>query len=446
MLRLRTIYEVLFCMDIFCDANVIYEAGDKARKSSKWKYSTQLFRSEQLIETAHIKRAMEDGTYQPDRGNRFLINERGKARFITSSTMVDKTVYHILSDDVLKKATKPFIIWENTASQKGKGVSMFRKQLVNALHHYYNVYHTNKGWFLQTDDSGYYHNMHHKVVKQQLSEFIDRYRFPEGTGETAKMIIRKMLKNFALDVSRFSDEEIQKMYHSKINPMMNVGVPKEYLTGEKFLEKGVDIGTQPSQDIGITHPYRIDSYAKSVSGADDYGRYTDDGWAISPSKEILELLLSAIREMSSEIGLILNEHKTRIIPLDKPFRILQIQYTLMDNGRVVQKISPKNVTRERRRLKAYKRLLDKGRMNLTEIEDNFKSWLGQNYKFMSRKQINNLFQLYHQLFGKEITWKKKHSRLRWLMEQSLKDLKSPAQTTFQRPRSTLQSLPVTALL
>lgn len=53
--------------------------------------------------------------------------------FITSSDMVDKTVYHTLSDDVLGPALKPYIIQENTASQKGKGVAMFRRQLENDL-------------------------------------------------------------------------------------------------------------------------------------------------------------------------------------------------------------------------------------------------------------------------------------------------------------------------
>lgn len=406
-------------MDIFQDANVIYDACDKARQQSKWKQSTQKFRSEQLIETANLKEEFESGKYDPDTGNRFPIKERGKLRYITSNTQKDKAVYHILSDDVLQKAIKPYITWENTASQKGKGVALFRQQLVDALHHYYNVHKTNKGWLLKADFSGYYPNMRHKNVKAQLFEFVDGYEFPDGTPDTAKVVITKMLHKFAADVSRFSDKEIDDMMQGKADPMLNVHVPKALLTGEKYLEKGVDIGTQPSQDIGIIFPYRIDIYAKSASGVEDYGRYTDDIWAISPSKEILELLLDAIKEMSKTLGLILNEKKTAIVPLDKPFRILQIQYTLTDTGRVIQKINPKTVTRERHRLKAYKRQLDKGIMTIGDIEEATKSWIGQNYKVMSRQQIENVLRLYYELFRRKLTWKKKHTRLRWLMEQSL---------------------------
>lgn len=88
----------------------------------------------------------------------------------------------------------------------------------------------------------------------------------------------------------------------------------------------MDIGTQPSQDIGIIHPYKIDNCAKIVFSIEGYGRYTDDIRAISESKERLENLLEAIKKLADEIGLILNMRKTRIARIDKPFRILQIQY------------------------------------------------------------------------------------------------------------------------
>lgn len=184
----------------------------------------------------------------------------------------------------------------------------------------------------------------------------------------------------------------------------------------------MDIGTQPSQDIGIIHPYKIDNCAKIVFSIEGYGRYTDDIRAISESKEQLENLLEAIKKLADEIGLILNMRKTRIARIDKPFRILQIQYWLTDTGRVVKKINPKSVTRERKKLKAYKRQLDLGKIDFATVENSFKSWIASNYKIMSRLQIDNMFKLYYSLFGRRITWKKKHSRLRWLMEQALKDL------------------------
>ncbi len=303
-----------------------------------------------------------------------------------------------------------------------KGVAMFRRQLENDLRRYYRVHGTNKGYILLTDFSGYYPNMNHDICKKQLSEFLDKSKLDAETITTAKFIIDGLFKTFETDVSRFSDDEIEKMYYTKIDPMMNCGVDPKLLTGEKMLRKGVDIGTQPSQDIGIIHPYKIDNCAKIVFSIEGYGRYTDDIRAISESKERLENLLEAIKKLADEIGLILNMRKTRIARIDKPFRILQIQYWLTDTGRVVKKINPKSVTRERKKLKAYKRQLDLGKIDFATVENSFKSWIASNYKIMSRLQIDNMFKLYYSLFGRRITWKKKHSRLRWLMEQALKDL------------------------
>ena len=94
---------------------------------------------------------------------------------------------------------------------------------------------------------------------------------------------------------------------------------------------------------------------------------------------------------------------------------------MTETGRVIRKINPKSITRERRKLKAYKRLLDAKKITYEEIENIFKSWLGGNYKRMSHRQIYNMTDLYIRLFRRRPRWHKGHSRLRWLMEHSLAD-------------------------
>ena len=92
-----------------------------------------------------------------------------------------------------------------------------------------------------------------------MDGFLDKSGLQADEILTAKQLLRKILKTFELDVSRFSDQEIAELYERKVDPMMNVGVDPRLLTGEKVLPKGVDIGSQPSQDIGIIYPYRIDN-------------------------------------------------------------------------------------------------------------------------------------------------------------------------------------------
>ena len=94
-----------FYMTVYFDANNIYDAGTKAMQSSKFKHGTQLFEMNHLLTTAHIRRGFITGDYKPDPGNKFPINERGHPRYITSNTMVDKTVNHLLCDMGLSDKT-----------------------------------------------------------------------------------------------------------------------------------------------------------------------------------------------------------------------------------------------------------------------------------------------------------------------------------------------------
>lgn len=88
------------------------------------------------------------------------------------------------------------------------------------------------------------------------------------------------------------------------------------------------------------------------------------------------------------------------------YQFLQNKYTLTETGKVVMRVNPKTVTRERRRLKAYRRLLDRGVMSYQDIENAFKSWLGNYVKIMSKQQRKNILALYKNLFnGRILTWK-----------------------------------------
>ena len=416
------------------DANRIYDAGTKAMTGSRFKYKTQLYEMTQLLQTAKLQDELMHGAYRPGPGQKFPINERGHSRYITSNIMRDKTVNHLLCDEVITPSIQKYLAYTNSASQKGKGVSFHRKHFEEDLHHYYMMTGSNEGWVLFIDFSGYYGNLQHEPILATLDYFIRREQEPD-VAQVAMTLIRDIFRTFELDVSRFSDEEIAEMYHSKVDPMMNRFTDPKLLTGEKTLKKGVDIGNQVSQDVGIVHPYRIDNYISIVMGCKLFGRYTDDTHIISDSKEFLLTVLEGVRQIAEEYGIIINEKKTRICKLSSFYRYLQIGYSLTATGRVIRKIHPKAVTRERRKLKAYKRKLDAGAMTYDDVENSFKSWLGGNWKHMSRQQISNMSLLYFELFGRRPTWKKGHGRLRWLMGQPWRDSTLTGTTTSAPKKS-----------
>ena len=390
-------------------------------KGSTFKYSTQWYEMNHLRQTAHLQQELMNGTYKPTPGRKFKFSERGKTRYITSNCMDDKTVNHVLCDKVLMPAVKPHLCYDNGASQKGKGVSFARKRLEIHLHEYFARY-GNTGSILLMDFSGYYANIDHRKCKRILNQLIH----PDQLTQT---LIDRIFETFELDVSYLPDGEIEILYHTKVNPMMNMDVPEELLTGTKMLKKGVDIGNQLSQIIGIAFPYLIDNYIKIVCGMKFSGRYTDDSYVIYPSKAVLKQVLNVVMKIADDLGLIINRSKTRICDVSSFFRYMQVGYKLLDTGRLVRKINPKSITRERRKLKAYRRLLDDHRIDYPTVENSFKSWIASHYKLMSHRQVWNMANLYYDLFGKKVKWKRKHSRLNWLMEHSWKMSLSTATAT-----------------
>ena len=210
-------------------------------------------------------------------------------------------------------------------------------------------------------------------------------------------------KDFQIDVSYMSDEEYETCMIDTFNKLEYRNIPKEKLTGEKWMEKSVNIGDQLSQVIGIYYPYPIDNYVKYVRQQKFYGRYMDDWYIMNPSKEELENLLENVCKIAAELGIHINRKKTRIVKISSKYKFLQIKYTLTDTGKVIKRINPDRVTAMRRKLKKLAVKVENEEADYDNVENMFRGWMGGHYKLLSREQRKNLIQLYEDLFSKEIT-------------------------------------------
>lgn len=361
-------------MSVYTDADLIYKAGKRAIAGAPWKYSSQLFEMNQLVETAHLQKAMLNKRYDPDNGNKFMINERGKHRLVTSIPCPDKTVNHVLCDEVLTPYLEPYLIHDNSASRVGRGVSFFRRRFEQHIHEFYRRY-GNAGYILLGDFKSYYASISAVKAKEMILDLASRRLSENDLRDT----------EWLLDI----------------------------ILGDGT---GINIGGQPSQDIGIAFAHAVDDYVKTVKSQRYYARYTDDFYCMHPSKDYLLKLLDGIRTEAAKCSLTIHPYKTHIARLDQPFRILQISYRLTDSGKLVKRIAPKSIKRQRDRMKAYRRLLEKGRMSYEDVENAYKSWICNNYKVMSFEQIKSVNKLYYELFERSISWK--NSRLRYLMGRS----------------------------
>ena len=385
-------------METVTDMNALYDAFKASMKGSAWKEEPQRFEMDFLSEITSLKHELEGKTYKTQPGSEFTLNERGKLRYIHGGRMRDRVVRHALCDGVLGPSLKPYLIYNNGASQEGKGITFARDMFERDLHNYWLQYRTNEGYVGFIDLSKFYDNIQHGKVKELVCPKIDGF---------SGWLFSLILDTFQIDVSYMSDREYETCMEQRFDSVRyHEEVPEELRTGEKFMAKSVDIGDQVSQDIGVFFPTRLDNYAKIVRGVRRYGRYMDDIYIICQTKEELESVIAGIAEQAESLGLFINEKKTRIVKLSGTFRYLQVKYSLSESGKVVKRISPQSVTRERRKLKAYKRQLDKGMMEYPAIEQAYKSWMGSFVPIMSKKQVSNMKQLFKELFGKEPRWKK----------------------------------------
>ena len=370
------------------DGNALFEAYKRAKKGSDWKPQVQRFEMTYLLELSRIQRELQEMTYEFLPSTQFVLNERGKTRVIRGEQIQDRIVKHTLCDEVLNPAVKNFLIYDNGASLVGKGIAFTRKRLLTHLRRYYAQHHSNDGYILLIDFSKYYDNIRHDILMELMKKYV--------TDEHSLWLLQKTVDRSKVDVSYMSDDEYENCLDILFNSLLYQEIDQRLLTGEKFMGKHLNIGDQVAQTAGIAYPIPIDNFVKIVKGVKFYGRYMDDSYAIHESKEFLEELLKGIVEIAGNLGITVNLKKTRICKLSDHWRFLQIQYSLTDTGRVIQKINPKRLTAMRRKMKKLApKLTEK------EFTDFFRSWFKNHYKIMSRYQRNNIETLFNQL--KEVT-------------------------------------------
>lgn len=329
-------------------------------------------------------------TYEFLPATNFILQERGKTRHITGEQIQDRIVKHALCDEVLNPAIERYLIYDNGASQTGKGIAFTRRRLLTHLHRYYRENGSNDGHILLVDFSKYYDNIRHDVLLKLFEKYV-----PD---EHALWLLRKTIERSRVDVSYMSDEEYGDCMNRLFDSLVYKDIDKSLFTGKKFMNKHLNIGDQVAQTAGIAYPIRIDNYVKIVKGVKFYGRYMDDSYVVHKSKDFLNELLEGMNNTAKELGITINARKTRLCKLSEQWRFLQVQYSLTETGRVIQKINPKRLTVMRRKMKKLA-----GKLTGKEFTDWYYSWFKNQYHLMSRQQRSNMDALFN-ILKEETVW------------------------------------------
>lgn len=136
---------------------------------------------------------------------------------------------------------------------------------------------------------------------------------------------------------------------------------------------GLPLGYQTSQLLALMYLDDFDHWVKEKLHARYYGRYMDDFYIISDSKEYLQDCWAKIEAYIHDLKLELNE-KTAIFPLKNGINFLGFHTYLDSKGGVIMKLRRDSKERMNARLRAWRKDYPAGRVEKDRIIASWKAW------------------------------------------------------------------------
>lgn len=361
---------------IFTYTNM-YQALNDCKNGVMWKGSVQNYYRNAVIEIHNTLKIIKGHQLPEFTSNyKMYIYERGKRRTITPITISDRIIQRVLCDHVLLPAIENSLIYDNGASQKGKGVDFARQRTMKLLEDARRQF-GNEFYVLKFDFKSYFDSIPHWVCRDVLMKYVKN----------------KETVDFIMDI-------IKSYKLADINNIVGENERKEQLEKLHNLELcGICLGSQISQILALVVPNYIDHYIKDVLGIKYYVRYMDDGVIFSDDKDFLWKVCNEMKNLAVQCELTFNENKTHIIKVTDGFWFLKIKYTIVPSGKIVRKLDRRGIVRMRQHLKKYYVKVQNGEMSLDDVYNSIQSWVAHAEIAESHKDIKQMLKLYDTLFG-----------------------------------------------
>ena len=320
-------------------------------RNVRWKPSVTGYEHNAARNTYALARSLENGRYQIDPYQRFMVYEP-KKREIVATRLKDRQFQRSLCDNVLYDEITRHFIADNCACLRGRGVDYALNRLTCHLERYFREQRTAEGWVLQCDVRHFFDSIPHDVAAAAVAKRV--------TDREAVARAREIIESFGGD-------------------------------------HGIGLGSEVSQLVALAVLDDLDHIIKERLGIRHYIRYMDDFALIHPDKAKLQDCLAAIREHLAGLGLALND-KTNLHPLSQGVKFLHWRFILTDTGKAVRKIDRKKTSHERRKLAKLKGLLEEGRITMDQVRDNYRSFKENALRGHTRSILLQMDQYYESLF------------------------------------------------
>jgi len=344
--------------------------GEKCCNGGRWKPSVQSFEMTLLRNTSRNHKRLKERTFKPCKTNNFMITERGKWREIKAHKISDRQVYKSFCNEELKPSTERLIVPSNAASQVGKGtqysIRRFRRDMAKATRKWGNDFYV-----ITLDFHDYFGSIPHDRIIDEIGL----------TNEDSRWLLQQYVDIFPGDI-------------------------------------GIGIGGEPSQDISVVYPSKLDRMLSCEPSVLASGRYMDDGYAICHTKEEAQRTLKKILEISDKLGLVINRKRTKISWMKKDSIVWLKKRTFITNtGKIVMRLTRENIRDEIRRVRYQKDQVVSGRMPIWVADVSIECWCAYARDYNSRRAMKRVINVYMQEF--DVSWKVarllfKKSHTKWI--------------------------------
>ena len=306
-----------------------------------------------------------------------IICERGKKRVITPINIYDRVIQKMICDYVLLPSIAPHLIYDNGASQKGKGVSFARNRINKFIENAKREYGADNLYALVFDFKSYFDSITHMSCYNLLKKYVYDERI-------VNLTIR-IIESYQLsEIGRITNGEEKEAALCKLKKHQGIGIC---------------LGSQISQVMAMGVLNDFDHYIKDVLRMKYYERCMDDGVIILNDKNRLHEIMELLKMKALDVGLSFNAAKTQVVKLSRGFTFLKVKYRIDKNGKTLKRLTHDGIVRERRRLKKFPAKIGENKMNLDDAYNSMQSWNSHAKIAQSYTTAKHMFQLYDELLG-----------------------------------------------
>lgn len=331
----------------------LYNAGKNCIRGVLWKASTQNYTRKRISNTYRIYEKVQNKKFQFSKPYVFFINERGKTRKIQAQKIEERIVQRTLCDNVIVPIYDKTFIYDNAANRIGKGINHTLDRVNCHMQRHFRKYGLN-GYIVTCDFRDFFNSASHDVV-------------------------------YSENKKRIFDEDIRRI----ANECMEV-----------YGEKSFGLGAHTSQIYTNITVSPLDHYIKDKLQVKEYGRYVDDFYYFTETKEEAYAILNKVRIKVKELGLELNEKKTKIQKFSSGFKFLKTKFFCTETGKVIRKLNRKSAIGMRKKLKKFKNWIELGKFTKEQAMNAYYSWRGYASNCNSYATINKMDQFVVDIFNR----------------------------------------------